>query len=131
VFNLNTNAHYCVLNSLYSVPTTITTNNDYLFSGHEDGKVKLWDLRAPGKPSIVFNGHDNYVSDIKISPLSTQLFASISYDKSVKFFDVRASKPLWKMTADCDKNFGLEFNSSKYLLVGGESSNVNIYEISF
>jgi len=131
VFNINTNSHYCVLTSQFSVPNVITSSNDYLFSGHEDGKVRLWDLRSPGKPSLVFNAHDSCVSDIKISPLSNQLFSSISYDKSIKFFDLRASKPLWKLNADCDKNFALEFNSSNYLLTGGESSNVNIYEIKF
>jgi len=86
VFNINTNSHYCILNTPYSVPTTITSNNDFLFSGHDDGKIRLWDMRSPSKPSLIFNAHESTVSDIKISPLSNQLFSSISYDKTIKFF---------------------------------------------
>ena len=130
VFNINTNAQYCVLNSLYSVPTIINSNNELVFSGHEDGKIRIWDLRTPIKPSLVFSSHDNYVSDIKLSPVSTQLFTTIGYDGAIKLFDLRASKPLWKIQTENEKNFALEFNSAKYLLSGGDSSNINIYEIS-
>ena len=130
VFNINTNVHFCVLNSYYSVPTIINSSNEFVFSGHEDGKIRLWDLRTPVKPSLIFNAHNNYVSDIKFSPLSTQLFTTTSYDKTIKFFDLRASKPLWKIETANEKNFSLEFNSEKFLISGGDDSNINIFEIN-
>jgi len=130
VFNINTNAQFCVLSASYSVPTMITSNNDFLFSGHEDGKVRAWDLRTPLKPAFVFTSHENYVSDIKLSPLSTQLFTTIGYDGTIKLFDLRASKALWNIKTENEKNFALEYNSANYLLAGGESANVNVYEIN-
>jgi WD40 repeat protein len=50
--------------------------------------VRVWDLREPGAPKIVFTGHQSYVKSIAFSPDSDRL-ASGSWDGTVRIWDLR------------------------------------------
>jgi ribosome biogenesis protein YTM1 len=66
-----------------------------VITGHADGTVRLWDRRSQhAEVSTLFSSHSIWVSAVAFHPTRSEVFASASYDKTVKLWDARAKTPL-------------------------------------
>lgn len=67
-----------------SITTAIDYSNSTLFTSHQDGYIRTWDLRAShnninsgnSSPSASFKSHSRYASDVKVHPHSN-IFISV------------------------------------------------------
>ena len=142
LWNIGTKSNFASYNTNYKITTcmsTIGTENDKFLTGHEDGTVKLWDTRigssstsSQGNKVISWNAHTNYVADISTNPNTdfyTNNFATTGYDGNLKIWDVRQNKNfVYEIRTDSEKNYAVAYNSSDYLMTGGDSSTLNIFE---
>lgn len=99
-----------------------------LVTGHEDGVMRLWDLRsrdgAVVKQKLPI--HKNWISSLSPSPSQGFHIASASYDGTVKVTDIRSTIPLYSLAASEDKLFSVDWKRN-LLLTGGEDSKLHIY----
>jgi WD40 repeat protein len=90
------------LNEIYSLSPTqvnsIASNSclPILYTGYEDGNIRLLDLRQPGKFEVkiennyisnTFNAHGDGVTSINL--INDMYIISTSHDGSVKLWDIR------------------------------------------
>jgi len=81
------------LPTAYRVTTAIDSVDNYVLSGHPDASIHLFDLRTAAAVRH-FMGHTKYVSQVKFSPATSNLFVSSCYDGTVKLWDLRSDVPL-------------------------------------
>ncbi len=60
-----------------------------MFSGSDDCTARFWDLPTES-PLAVFHGHTDHIRTVSQSPASKMLWATGSYDHSIRVWDVRA-----------------------------------------
>jgi hypothetical protein len=139
LWNIHTKTNFASFNTNYKLTTCIVTTgneNEKFLTGHEDGTVKLWDSRVNNSSNqskiISWNAHTNYVSDLSCNPnkdFYSNNFASVGYDGNLKIWDVRQNKNfVYEIRTDSEKNYSVGYNSSDYLMTGGDSSTLNIFE---
>ncbi|KAI8907395.1 WD40-repeat-containing domain protein, partial [Gorgonomyces haynaldii] len=61
---------------------------DCIVTGSVDNTIKVWDLKFPGKPLNVLPGHEYAVRRLKCSPHAGNLIASVSYDMSLRLWNL-------------------------------------------
>lgn len=134
LWNIQTKSNFSVFNTNYRYTTAICPilGNEKFLTGFDDGSIRLWDIRANFSKIYFPNAHSNYVSDIVVSPdpgHSSNIFSSVGYDGMVKVWDLRSTKKaLIEIKTDSEKNYSVTYNSSNYLLTGGDNSSVNVYQ---
>lgn len=128
IWNIHTKTNYLSLNANHKYVSSISNyTDDSIITGHDDGRIKFWDLRS-GKISNIFSGHKNFVSAIDVDVTDYSKFVSIGYDSCLNVWDVRSNKAaLFNIQTDSEKNYGLCYNTSDYILCGGESANINVF----
>lgn len=62
-----------------SVTTAIEYSNERLLTSHEDGFIRLWDVRAPQMPTNTYKAHSKLVSSVEFNPNKGQVFCSVIY----------------------------------------------------
>lgn len=75
-----------------SITSSIDAKYDNILSAHEDGYIRLWDKRSTHQVKS-FKSHNKYASAVKFSQ-SPNIFASSSYDHTVKIWDIRSIFPI-------------------------------------
>ena len=65
---------------------TFSSNGATLASGHEDGRIRLWDVETR-TVTATLEGHHRYVDSVDFSPDGKTL-ASVSVDRTVRLWDV-------------------------------------------
>jgi ribosome biogenesis protein len=109
-----------------SITTSISHHNSTnILTSHEDGYVRLWDLRHPSSPSITFKGHSKLISQVQYNVKKGNIFATGSYDTSIKVWDVRSTFPIQTVSAHQDKVFGVLWKDEKELIGGGADGEVS------
>lgn len=128
IWNIHTKTNYLSMNTNHKYVTSFCNfGTDSIISGHDDGRIKFWDLRS-GKVSNIFVGHNKLVSAIDFDGEDYSKFASIGLDGNLNIWDVRSNQSaIFSLKTDCEKNFGLSYNTTDYLICGGESAKINIY----
>jgi WD40 repeat protein len=127
LYNVITKTNFLQFNTNYKLTTDFINVDNLILSGHEDGRIRLWDIRT-NKQQNVYLGHSSYISALELNPISSNNFISTGYDSLVKIWDIRANKEsLFSVKTDSERNYSVTYNSSKYILSGGDSSSVNIY----
>ncbi|TYZ68903.1 hypothetical protein PybrP1_010972 [[Pythium] brassicae (nom. inval.)] len=118
--------------------TDISVNADGLvLSAHPDHCVRLWDPRASqAGESLVqrtFSSHKEWVSAVEWHPTRATLFASASYDGSVKVWDARSSVPLHTLAAHdgkaLDVAWRLEDAAHVAFASGGEDKQLKFFSV--
>lgn len=126
----------------HKVATTIDSNftndNQLVLAGHEDGLVRLYDLRQTQvKQTKTFECHERYISQVKINPRAENVFVTCALDGLLKLWDMRNEQaPLFVLKrkaaagdADDAKLFGLAWNGSSQILSGGSDSHVSVHQM--
>lgn len=139
LWNINTKTNYSQFNTNYKLTTAlcpVLPGSDKFLSGHEDGSIRLWDMRANNShnavKTIFQNAHQNYVAEIVANPdteIYSNNFASVGYDGHLRVWDFRSTKKaLFDIKTDSEKNYSAAYNSKSYLMTGGDNSTVNVYQ---
>lgn len=89
-----------------------TRDNTHISSFSDDKVVALWDIPSESRVSS-FTHHTDYVRAGAVSPVSSDILISGSYDKTVNVYDTRSSDPV--MTV----NHGSPIESVLFLPSGG------------
>lgn len=128
IWNIHTKTNYLSMNTNHKYVSSICNfGSDTVISGHDDGRIKFWDLRS-GKVSNIFVGHNKLVSAINFDGEDYSKFSSVGLDGNLNIWDVRSNQAaIFSLKTDCEKNFGLSYNTSDYLICGGESAKINFY----
>lgn len=136
VFDMNKLAVAESLFTNHKVVTCLDSATDkhpIILGGHEDGSVRLYDLRSSTtgvKQHKVFEANTSYISQVRICPRNLNLFAASGYDGRIRIWDQRnESEPLHVLKrkgADDFKLFALSWVGSS-LVSGGSDSSVNIF----
>ena len=111
---------------------SITTGIDYshqtIITSHEDGYIRLWDLRNPLSPASTFKSHSRLASCVKFSQ-NTHMFGSGAYDHTVKIWDSRSVFPLQTLHTDYEKVFCLGWKSNKEVVCGGSNPSLTFHSL--
>ena len=127
----------------FKVPTCLDSIQDtMILTGHEDATIKLWDVRSGAnekKYKSSYEGHESWISQVKVNQNVDNLFVSGSYDGTVKMWDIRnEERPLATLRKKGDdkesnedyKVFGLEWNGASQIISGGSDSNISVHTIA-
>jgi WD40 repeat protein len=85
-------AHDDYIRSLEVHPT-----RPYLLSASDDMKVRLWDIEYNYECIRTFQGHMHYVMQVRLNPNNTNEFATASLDRTIKFWSLEESEPLFSL----------------------------------
>jgi WD40 repeat protein len=85
-------AHDDYIRSLEVHPTL-----PYLLSASDDMKVRLWDIELNYECIRTFQGHIHYVMQVRLNPNNTNEFATASLDRTIKFWSLEESEPLFSL----------------------------------
>lgn len=77
--------------------TVWSCDGQRIISGSDDKKVLRWDLATEEVLWTSKNYHTDYVRTVDANPVSSEMFASASYDHTVKIWDARQEEPLQSM----------------------------------
>ena len=112
--------------------TTWASDGLRIFSGSDDKRALCWDLATE---EILFSTrahHTDYVRAIDASPISADVFATGSYDHSVKMWDRRVSEghggPVHSLGLDHPVEYAM-FTPSGTMLLTASGSEVRVYDI--
>jgi ribosome biogenesis protein YTM1 len=96
--------------------------DNLIVTGHPDRAVRLWDTRVEERHSVVreFKSHKNWVSALQWH--DREVFASASYDGSVKLWNVGTEIPLSTLFQHEDKVMALAVND--HVLVAGGTDQI-------
>ncbi|XP_043723754.1 protein SLOW WALKER 1 [Telopea speciosissima] len=86
----------------------------HLFSGGDDSLVKYWDV-ASETELLSLQGHKDYVRSGFASPASSDMFATGSYDHTVRVWDIRVSS----LNSVMEVNHGKPVEDVVFLPSGG------------
>ena len=120
-----------------------------VLGGHEDGTVRLFDLRASSLSGVrqhkVFECHSVYISQVKICPNNANVFLTSAYDGKVKMWDLRSeheplavlkrATPKDASTPEDFKQFALNWSfptkddSKAQILSGGSDSHIAVHSL--
>ena len=82
-----------------SVPTSLDTYGDEILSAHEDGQIRMWDRRENSRPIQTYKAHSKWASCVSFR-LPSNIFASGSYDHTVKIWDSRCGFPIQNLHSE-------------------------------
>lgn len=129
-----------ILFTQHKVPTAIdSSKGSSLISGHEDGVVRLWDVRSGASEKSYksqFESHSKWISQVRFNSTVDNIFVSGSYDGTVKLWDLRNEEtPLSTLkrkdgtTGEQYKVFAVEWNGPSQIISGGSDSQVSVHTI--
>ncbi|KAJ5074593.1 ribosome biogenesis protein wdr12 [Anaeramoeba ignava] len=104
--------------------------SELLLTGHSDGIIRLWDNRIPSNSEescvikTLFKSHTSWISSLKWKPNSDFVFASGSYDGSVKIWDIRTKIPLFTLKRNSEKILDIDWLDSQNLLTASADQTV-------
>uniref|UniRef100_T1JKK4 Uncharacterized protein n=1 Tax=Strigamia maritima TaxID=126957 RepID=T1JKK4_STRMM len=91
-----------------------TSKAERLVSGSDDLAMCLWAPKTERKPICRLTGHQQLIDDVKFSP-DTRLFASASFDKSIKLWDAINGKFIAQAV------YQISWSADSRLLVSGSA----------
>jgi ribosome biogenesis protein YTM1 len=72
--------------------------------------------------------HLGWVPSVNFHPQNENLLASGSYDKTVKFWDIRSKIPLHTISAHSDKVLVVDWDQQERIISGGADNKLKTWE---
>ncbi|XP_073971799.1 notchless protein homolog 1 [Rhodnius prolixus] len=91
-----------------------------LVSGSDDFTLFLWKPETEKKPLARLTGHQQLINDVKFSP-DTRIFASASFDKSIKLWDGKTGKFITTLRGHVRSVYMISWSADSRLLVSGSA----------
>ncbi|KAM0023648.1 putative transcription factor WD40-like family [Helianthus debilis subsp. tardiflorus] len=133
VYNYNTmeniiefKAHSDFIRSLIVHPS-----QSYLLSASDDKLVKLWDWENDWECTKTFEGHEHYVMQLAFNPRDANDFASISLDRTIKFWDLGSMDLRLSINGHTEGLNSVEFfedDGKLYILTGSDDHTAKIWD---
>ncbi|XP_051170261.1 U3 small nucleolar RNA-associated protein 15 homolog [Leptopilina boulardi] len=79
--------------------TLFTADGIHIISFSDDKTTALWDIPSE-KQILSFDEHNDYIRAGAVSPVSPDIFASGSYDRTVNLYDTRTNKKIFTVNHD-------------------------------
>ena len=111
------------------VQTSSSSNGQILASGHDDHKIRLWEVETRQQKATL-EGHRYWVNALAFSPDGHTL-ASGSMDSTVRLWDVDTKQPLATLTPEgrTEWIYSVAFSpDGKTLASGGAEDTVRMWE---
>ncbi|CAI5734171.1 unnamed protein product [Peronospora destructor] len=112
--------------------TRFSLDNVHVLSCSDDKTARYWDLPT-GKPLALLGDHTDYVRSSAVNPSSHNVWATGSYDHTVKLWDLRTSdQTVSKSTASLDHGAPVEacmIMPGGSLLLSAGGSTVKVWDI--
>jgi WD40 repeat protein len=99
-----------------------------LASGHEDGEVKLWDIRE-GKLIGKFPAHPQTVTKLLYTPDGKNLITG-STDRTIKIWDTSNNKLLFTLTGHSARIRSLALHPNGQVLASASNDGVRLWDVS-
>jgi dynein intermediate chain len=121
--------------SLHPTPVTWSKGRDYshlMLSCSMDWSIKLWNPKVGTLPLTTFESGQDYVFDVKWSPVHPSLFASCDAEGFIDLWDINADleNPIAHKRRDNSIVHKLAWSfDGKRLAAGGANGVVNVYNI--
>ncbi|AGO11277.1 AaceriACR017Wp [[Ashbya] aceris (nom. inval.)] len=102
-----------------------------LLSGSDDTTVALWDIEATKKPKSILTTHDDIVNDVKWHEFDSNIFGTVSEDKTLQVHDKRVRpEPVKKLpTASPFNTLAFSKHSRNLLAAAGVDSQIYLYDM--
>ncbi|KAK9503559.1 hypothetical protein O3M35_010092 [Rhynocoris fuscipes] len=97
-----------------------TGNGERLVSGSDDFTLFLWKPESEKKSLARLTGHQQLINDVKFSP-DTRIFASASFDKSIKLWDGKTGKFITTLRGHVQAVYMISWSADSRLLVSGSA----------
>lgn len=101
-----------------------------LLSGSQDGTIKCFDLKSSNSVFTIYSNSEG-VRDIKFSPLTTNVFASVSENGTVQMYDIRKyEKCLLQFTAHSGPIYCCDWHPiHNWLATGSRDKQIKIWNM--
>lgn len=109
-----------------SVVTSLDTHGAQILSAHEDGQIRMWDRREPTRPTSTYKAHSKWTNKVRFGS-QPHIFASCSYDQTVKIWDSRCSFPMQNLHSQEEKVLDIQWLGDNQLVSGGSDSSLHLY----
>jgi peroxin-7 len=83
---------------------------DQIVTSGVDKSIKSWDLRSPYLPIVELQGHGYAVRRLKCSPHDGNLVGSVSYDMTMRLWDLSLGQQVFVHDMHTEFVLGLDFN---------------------
>jgi len=109
-----------LFNPIGSKPTVVSFghSSEFILTGHESGKVALFDAKSGEELDSVAKAHMDTVTDLQLST-DRSYFITSSKDKSAKLFDSKTLDVLKTYTTETPLNSAAIAPLRPYILLGG------------
>jgi translation initiation factor 3 subunit I len=113
-----------------SKPTVCTfasgaTGSTTILTGHESGKVALFDVESGSEIESNERAHGGVVTDLQLSPDRTY-FVTSSKDKSARLHETKTLRVLKTFTTETPLNSAAIAPGQPYILLGGGQDAMNV-----
>jgi len=103
----------------------------YILSASDDKLIKLWDWEKGWKCRKTFQGHEHYVMKVAFNPKNANLFASVSLDCTVKYWNLGATDPSLSIEAHSKGVNWVEFfdtDEKLYFVTGSDDHTSKVWD---
>jgi len=128
VFNINREGDgasqsvepYSLFNPIGSKATvcTFTEGKSIILTGHESGKLALWDVKTGDEIKSYERAHSDVITDLQLAPDRSYLITS-SRDKTAKLHDINTLATLKTYATETPLNSASVAPLKPYVLIGG------------
>jgi len=102
-----------------------------LATSHHDQTIRLWDPRQKELEvlKMALRSHKGWCSSVAWSESNPRVFASTSYDKSIKLWDIRSTTPIHTIQAHTDKVLSIKHVKKDTWLSGGADRQLRLHSL--